>query len=182
MKMNLSNRERLFAAGSILLVTAWILYTAAISPAVERIGTLKRVMPQKNLELRQLVAKSNQYLELKNKIDSLRKNTSFDGTEFELLPFVEEITKTCKLTEKIATIKQDINKLDEAYSEIVVELRLQNITLTELVGFLSKITSSEHLLQIKSMYTKKSAGPSDLLDSVLYISTIKQYQSLKARQ
>ncbi|TFG48174.1 MAG: hypothetical protein E4H40_05130 [Candidatus Brocadiia bacterium] len=179
MKMNLSNRERLFAAGSIILAAAWILYAAAISPAVERIGTLKRVIPQKNLELRQLSAKSDQYLELKNKIDSLRKTASFDGTEFELLPFVEEITKTCKFTEKIAAIKQNINKLDDAYSEIVVELRLQSITLTELVTFLSKITSSEHLLQIKSMYTKKSPGRSDLLDTVLYISTLKQYKNPK---
>lgn len=177
--IRLSNRERWFAIGSLILIAAWLIYAWGVNPSIERIETLNRVTLEKNLDLAELKTKSKQYLALTEKLDRLQNNASLDGQEFELLPFVESTTKDCKLSGKIAAIKQDITKLDAVYSEVVVQVRLEKITLSQLVTLLSKIKSSDHFLQIKSLYTKKNTIAPDHLDTVLYISTVKQYDPAK---
>ena len=72
---------------------------------------------------------------------------------------------------------------DSDYSEIIVEVGLENLTLEQLVRFLIEIKSSNHSLWIKTLYTKKNAADPRLLDTVIQVSTLKlnKYQSSASR-
>ncbi len=71
---------------------------------------------------------------------------------------------------------QQVLQIDSNYSETVVEVRLENLSLGHLVNFLWKIESSQVLARTKSLYIKRNATNKDLLDSVLEIHNAKLTQ------
>jgi hypothetical protein len=78
---------------------------------------------------------------------------------------------------KVATMKQDVSQLEPKYYETIVEIRLESLTLRQLVDFFLKVESSEVLARIKSLYIKKNLTNTDLLDSVVKIHNVKSAQS-----
>jgi len=97
--------------------------------------------------------------------------------EFELLPFLESLIRECGLVKKVATMKQHVSQLEPKYYETIVEIRLESLTLKQLVDFFWKVESSEVLARIKSLYIKKNLTNTDLLDSVVEIHNVKPAQS-----
>jgi hypothetical protein len=176
--MRFTRRERGLFLGLVVFVTAWGLFVLVIKPAIGRIETLSRVIPEQNSVLGELQAKSTQYLTLKAGLDDLKRKANLEKGKFELLTFLESTTREDGLTEKVTTMKQEILPLDSNYCEIIVEVGLENLTLEQLVKFLIKIKSSNHFLGIKSLYTKKNAVNPNLLDTVIQISTLKPNEAM----
>ena len=54
-------------------------------------------------------------------------------------------------------------------SETIVEVKLENLTLKQLVDFLWKVESSNILAGIKSLYIKKNLTNTEMFDSVIEI-------------
>ena len=78
-------------------------------------------------------------------------------------------------------MKQRVLPLDSDYSQTIVEIEIEGLTLTSLVDFLSKVESSDVLARIRSLYIKKSRKSKDLLDSVVEIHNPRLTQSKVAR-
>ncbi len=171
--IRLTRRERWLAVGLAVLITTWMLFTFTIRPAVERMKTLNRVIPESQRQLQQLRTKNAQYLALQARLDNYKNRAISKEKGVELPAFLESITKQSGLAEKIATMRQEVLPLDSNYYEMVAELRLENLTLKQLVEFLLKIKTSEHLLRIKSLYAKKNVANPNLLDVMIQISTLK---------
>lgn len=171
--MRVTHRERGLFFCLIFLVIAWGLFVFAVKPTLARIEVLTRVIPEKTEALRQIKAKSQQYLTLQAVMEDFKANVNAQKKDFELLTFLESTISQQGLTGKVATIKQKVLPLDSNYTEIISEVGLESITLDEMVKFLLKVQSSEHFLQIKSLYTKKSTMTSGHLDTVVQISTFK---------
>lgn len=171
--IRLTHRERWLAVGLLFFIAAWALFAFSIRPATERIKTLNRIIPEKQRELDELRAKNAQYLALRAKLDDIKRKVASEKGGFELLTFLESITKKSDFAGKVATMKQETHQLDSNYHEISVETKLENLTLEQLIEFLLKIKSSEHFLWIKSFYTRKNATNPNLLDTVIQISTLK---------
>ena len=58
-------------------------------------------------------------------------------------------------------------------SETIVEVKLENLTLKQLVDFLRKVESSQPLTRTKSLYIKKNLTNTEMLDSVIEIHNPK---------
>ena len=171
--MRWTPRERWLVVSLAILIGAWMLFTLGMRPAVERIETLNRVIPEKQRTLQQLRTKSTQYLALQTALQNLKSRANAEEKEFELLTFLESTTTDLRLAKKVTTMKQEVPQLDSNYTETVVEVKLENIILKQLVEFLLNIKSSNHLLRIKSLYIRKSGTNPNFLDSVIQVSTLK---------
>jgi len=171
--MPLTRRERWLIVGLISIITCWMLYALGISPAIEHAKTLNRVIPEKQRMLNEFRSKSTQYLALQTALGNLKSEAAFGEKEFKLLAFLESVTKECGLAGKVVTMKQQVLQLDSDYDEIIGEVKLENLMLEQLVDFLRRTTSSNHLLQTKSLYIRKSGTNPNLLDSVIQVSTLK---------
>jgi hypothetical protein len=78
---------------------------------------------------------------------------------------------------------QNVLQLDQAYQEAIVEISLQNITLKQLVDFLSKIEGSPRILaKTKTLHIQRNPTNADLLDSVIQIHSPKLAQSPVTRR
>ncbi|MHC4641139.1 MAG: hypothetical protein ACYS32_05795 [Planctomycetota bacterium] len=167
--IRLTKREKLLAIALAILVGSWALFAFAVRPAIERTRTLRRVISDKQDELQQLRSGSNEYISLRNHLDKVRTQVASQDKGFELLPFLESLIREQGLTKKVGTMKQQVLPLGTGHSETIVEIRLESLTLKQLVDFLQKIESSQALAKTKSLYIKKNLTNADLLDSVIEI-------------
>ena len=174
--IRLTRREKLLAGGLVIFIAAWSLFTAGVKPALARIETLNRVIFQKQQELEKLRARSKEYILIRDGLDNLRTKVASQQKTFELLPFLESLIEECGLAKNVATMKQQVLPIDSNYSETIVEVRLEKLSLRHLVDFLGKVESSEVLARTKSLYIKRNATNKDLLDLVVEIHNAKLTQ------
>lgn len=179
--MRLTRREKLLAGGLVIFVAAWSIFTAGVKPVLARIETLNRVISEKQQELKKIRAGSKEYIFLRDSLDNLRTKVASQQKNFELLPFLESLIEECGLTENISIMKQQESPIDTNYSETIVEIRLENLSLNRLVDLLYKIESSQVLAGIKSLHIKKNATDKNLLDTVIEINNAKLTQSQVVR-
>jgi general secretion pathway protein M len=175
--IRLTRREKLGVITLATFTTAWLLFVYAVKPAMGRLETLARVMPEKQRDLRALRAKADEYDALRQRLRDLRTNTAPTKETIELLPFLESLTRQCRLVKKVAAIKQHVSQPEPNCRQTIVEVKLENLTLTELVDFLWKVESSKALASIKSLYIKKNPTDTTLLDSVIEIHTVELTQN-----
>ncbi|MFC1793341.1 hypothetical protein ACFL3Q_07120 [Planctomycetota bacterium] len=175
--MRLTNREYWLAAGLVAFVAAWAFYMVSIGPALERIETLNRVIPEKQSELERLRIKTGEYIALQDVIEDLHTKIALQEKTFELLPYAESLIQECGLTKNVVTMKQQASQLETNYHETVVEIEMENLTLSQLFDFLQKIQSSKVLARTKTLHIKRNLTNADLLDSVVEIRNLKLTQS-----
>lgn len=175
--IRLTKREK--RAGVVLtgFILVWLLFAFVIEPARERIETLERVLPEKQAELAKLEAAAKEYAHLTNRDSDMRSTVNSQSETFELLPFLESLVQQFGLDKNNAKMQQKVLPLGTEYSQTVVEMELQGVSLGRLVEFLSKIESSEVLAHIASLYIKKSRTKKDTLDATIEIQNPRLSQT-----
>jgi hypothetical protein len=159
----------------------WSFYAIAISPARERIETLSRVISEKQRELQKVRAISEEYAFLNKDLGSLQTQADSDRDNFRLLPFLESLIDECGIDKNVETMKRQVMPINSNYSEIIVEVRLDNLSIGQLVAFLGKIESSQARARAKSLYVKRDMANKNLLDSVVEIHNTQYSHSGHAR-
>jgi len=179
--MQLMPREKLLALALAVFVAVWSLLAFAVNPAIDRIQTLNRLIPEKQNELGKLSAKSKEYVFLRDALDLLRTKVASQQNGFELLPFLETLVRESGLEKKVVAMKQQVVPLDPQYYETIVEVRLQNLTLSQLLDFLCKAESSEVLVKTKTLHATRNLINPDHLDSTVEIHSAKLASGQVAR-
>jgi hypothetical protein len=175
--IRLTRREKLLALILAIFAGACLLFAFAVKPAMARTKTLRRVISEKQDELEKLRATSKEYIFLRDRLENVRAKVASQDKGFELLPFTESLIREHGLAKKVATMNQQVLDLGQNHSETIVEVKLKNLTLKQLVDFLRKAESSQALLKIKSLYIKKNPTNTEMLDSVIEIHKPKLIQS-----
>lgn len=176
--MQFTRREQLLALGLTAAIAVWGLYALAIKPTRARIRTLQRVIPERQAELRQLRAKSAEYLALQKKSQELRAKLASQSPDFQLLPFLETVIERHKLTSHVVTMQPP----QAGYSEVVVTLELQDIPYRQLVDFLVAVESSEAVIQVGSLHIRKDSTNELLVDATVGIYSPRPTQHASSTQ
>jgi len=174
--LRLTPREKLLVVASTVLVAGWALFAFTVKPVIARMETLKRTIPQKQSELAKLRARGAEYVLLRDSLANLQAKVASQDKEFELLPFLESLIGQSGLAEKVSKMKPYTVPLGSNYREIIVEIKLDNVTLSQLVDFLWKVESSRALVKAKSLHIKKNPTNPDKLDSTFEIHGAKLVQ------
>jgi type II secretory pathway component PulM len=171
--MQLTPRERRLAVGLAIGVGAWALYAVAIHPATDRIRTLQRIIPEKQTELRDLQAKSVQYTALRNEFAQARTKLTSQEADFDLLPFLDTTIQRHKLDKHVSRMESDTVQPQPDYSETVVTIDLHDISLKQLIDFLSAVETSKSIVRVGTLHIRKSDKSDTLLDSTVGICSPK---------
>lgn len=170
--IRLTKREKHFAAALAAIILGWSLFGLVIEPAKDRIATLKRVIPERQAELDKLSAAAKEYMLLSDSRRDMRSkvaSAASGGQTLELLPFLESLAQRCGLEKNVAKMQQRVVPLGTDYSQTVVEIEFQALSLDRLVDFLQKVESSDIMARTGSLYIKKGRAKKDLLDAVIEI-------------
>jgi hypothetical protein len=170
--MYLTKRERWMGLGLVVFISLWAVYVLGISPAAQRIDTLKRVIPEKQRVLEQLIEKSNQYRVLRAGIDQYKAKADHRDKNFELLGCLETMVKELQMGQNVASMKQDVVDFNGSFSQIIGEVKLESVSLQQLVEFLVKIKSSPYGLKTNSLYARKNTKEPENLDVLIQVSIL----------
>ena len=170
--MRMARREKLLlAAGGALLLLA-LGYQLVVKPALRRVQTLERVRGPKAASLAQLRALSRDYVSLKDQIERVRLKIEQQPEGFGVLSFLEGATEQCGIADKVSYMQPSTAPLDEHYVEHAVEVKVEGVTLAQLVRFLVAVPSAEAVLGVKSLRIQVAADP-NLLDAVVVVTALE---------
>jgi type II secretory pathway component PulM len=167
--IQITPRERLLAAGLAVAVGAWALYGLAIRPANDRIRTLQRIVPEKQAQLQELQTKCTQYTELQNEFARARAQMTSQESDFEVMPFLETMIDRHKLSGHVVTMNPDTLQPQPDYSETVVTIELRDVSLGELIDFLSAVETSKSIVRVGSLHIRRNPKNEALLNSTVGI-------------
>ncbi|UCE49675.1 MAG: type II secretion system protein M [Phycisphaerales bacterium] len=169
----MTHREMWLAGGLGVFVIAWAIYAFGVSPVLERIETLNRVIPERQSELQHIRAKTDKYMALRAGIENLRTKVASQDQAFELLPLVESLIGECGLSGNLDSMNKQELELGTDYRETVVEVKMKRLTLPQIVDLLLRLRSSKVVTGIKRLYIKKNLTDASLLDPHLEISSLR---------
>ena len=179
--IRLTKREKHLAAALAVFFLGWSLFGLIIEPAKGRIATLKRVIPEKQVELNKLSAAAKEYKSLSDGRPDLLSKAASPASGG--LPFLESLVQRCGLEKNVAKMQSASGgvPLAAGYSQTIVEIELQALSMAHLVDFLQKVESSDILARTASLHIKKSRTKENLLDAVIEIHNPKPAQTKIAR-
>jgi type II secretory pathway component PulM len=166
----LSWREQLVLGWGATIVTGLLVYMFAVDPLLQKMVTLDRLIPQKQKELDQLNRLQEEYGRLKGRVDGAVGSLSAD---FSLSTFVEKTVLEKVGKPHLAGIKPQPELPFENYQEVAVEVRLEQVTLGQVVAFLSGLEQAPQRLRTKRLEIKSRFNEPDLLDAAI---TVAVYQ------
>jgi hypothetical protein len=170
--MNLTEREKQFLTAGAILFGLIVFVQVFIRPTFGRIKRLKSLISDKQKVLNELRNKSEQYKTISRELNKVRLEIGRRPEERKILSFVERIQKDANLMQKVVYMKPSTMIVDDIYERIMIDIKLQNITLDQLIQFLLKIESSELAIGFKRLDIKRAAQYSNLLDTTIQLVSL----------
>jgi len=180
--LQITPRERLFSIGLVAVLAVWASYTLALKPTRERIRTLQRIIPEKQAQVQDLQAKGAEYRALQKGFEQLQAKFAAQSPDFQLPAFVEKTIERYRLSGHATMQRGDIVQPRPDYSEVVVTVELREVSLKQLVDFLTAVESADAIVQISTLLILTSIANDALLDSTVGICSPQRTQQTPPAQ
>jgi len=176
--IQLTRRERRLGISVAAALVVWSIYALVIQPMRDRVQLLGRMIPEKRSELREVQAKSAEYLAFQREFDKVQERMAQQDSDFQLLPFLESLTEQHGLKAYLVRMQQqDAPAAKPGYSETIVEIGLEAIPLRHLIGFLRAMENSAVAAQVASLHIRKQTQGNGQLDATIQISGPRTVQA-----
>jgi general secretion pathway protein M len=169
--MKLGKREKVMIAAGGVVVILLLFYQFGFSPALNRLRLLDRLVAQKEREVHEMKALRGTYLMQKSLMEEVNRNLNQRGPEFAIFSFLEDLANKSGVKTNIMYMKPALSTVGELYRESSVEMRLEGITLQQLIRYLYDIERAPQVLRVRRMHIKPRAANPDLLDVTFQVST-----------
>ena len=173
----LEKREKWILLFGIFFVTGFIVLQAIVLPYMEARKTMTRSLSRNESELVDIELLRQEYLDLKSRQGDIEKRLAERTPGFSLFSFLEEQAAATKVKNRVTYMKPTANEIDEGFNESIVEMKMERVTLDQLVAFLVKIESEEKIVSIQRISIQENGQEDGLLDSVLSIKTFELNKS-----
>ncbi len=170
----LGGRERLFVSAGVAFVVCFVVFLGIISPYLEARQALERSLARKEREVLDMAILQQEYLELKSRQSGVVEQLKLRNPQFSLFSYLEKQSTAVKVKDRVTYMKPSNTELDDGYLESVVEMKMEEVTLTQLVDFLTQVESAQDVVLIKRLAIQKNKRAGDLLDVVISIFTIEK--------
>lgn len=169
--MKLAKRERLFITLAASAIVVFILLEFIIFPFFKGRERMKRGIVNKQAELREVIESSAKLRALRNNSQGLEQSLARREKGFALFSYLEQAAGTAKVKENIKYMKPSTAKGQGDYKESMVELKIEAITLKQLVDYLYRIESPEKVVYVKRMSIKENNTGAGYIEAVLQVLT-----------
>lgn len=166
-----SPRERIIvAAGGALAATA-LVFLLIVDPLMATIDKLDRQARRKAKDSQELALVAQDYLLKQARMAKLEARMPSSPAQFSLLAFMEEATTTAQIRDRIAGMQPQAPIVVQGYQETAVDLRLDGVTLPQLLALLATIEQAPYEVQVRHLQMKPKYDNPINLDATLKIVT-----------
>ncbi len=170
--MRLAKREKIFATVASLAFVSFLLSQFIIFPFLTQMKRVQKSISIQKKSLKEITVLRAEYLAQMRMIKETDKNISARDRNFTLFSFLEEAAGKAQIKPHIKYMKPSDFQVAGPYTGSIVELKLEDLTLKQLVNYLYCIESPAKIISIKRMSIRKQKETSGYLDALLEVVTI----------
>jgi general secretion pathway protein M len=171
--MKLARREKYFVFGAVLSIAAFLLLEFLVFPSFEAMKRVQRGVEAKENALKEITRLSSEYQRYRRGSQDLQQALARRKGGFTLFSFLEKAAGDVGIKEYIKYMKPSTSTGPGPYKELLVEMKLEAIALSQLVDYLYKIEAPENLVTVKRISIKETKGKSGYLDTILQVMTFQ---------
>ena len=172
--MQLAKREKYLIALAAVVIVSALIIQLAIVPFFEKRERYTNSVAVKLENLEQMVALRQEYLLLQKDSDTLAQRLARRPKNFTLFSFLEKAAGDSGVKGNIKSMKPSASTGKGPFKESLVEMKLERITLGQMVGYLKLIESPENLVSIKRLSIQANKKETQFLDVVLQVLTFTE--------
>lgn len=166
-----SPRERIIVAAGGAMAAAVLVFLLIIDPVMATIDRLDRQAKRKAKDSQELALVAQEYVVKQARIAKLEERMPSPPAQFSLLAFMEEATTAAQIRDRIAGMQPQAPIVVQGYQETAVDLRLDGVSLPQLLALLVAIERAPYDVQVHHLQLKPKYDNPVNLDATLKIVT-----------
>jgi general secretion pathway protein M len=167
---NLGTREKIFIIGAGVAALLALLFLVVVDPMLSHAARLDRQIVSAQRDLQELQSLQREYLRQKGVLDGINAQLK-QQKNFAVYSRLGELAGRTGIQNKIVSMRPTASTPSGAYVEEAVEIKIEGVTLEQLVQYLSQIENSPQFLKIKRLYLKPNVENRQLLTAIFRVST-----------
>ena len=164
MKLEARDRKTLIIGGTVAAVI--MLYAFVLSPFLDDLSRKRDLIPKKERDLAEMKKLRDEYRVIQQQLQAAQEAAAKRGP---LLTEIENLTKRANLNSKIVSFKPQAGTQTEGFKESIVEIKLDNITLYDVVNYVYLLEQST--LRVRKLSFKPRYDNPNLLNATLLVSS-----------
>ncbi len=169
----LNSRERWVLFGGVGFVVLFLLVQLVIVPIFDARSNMQKSIARKKQELVEIKQLQQEYYTLKNEEGTIQAKINQRGAGFTLFTFLDQQANQAKVKKQIKYMKPSTIDGDEL-NEAMVEMKLQQIPLADLVAFIRLVESDKNVVFIRRFSIQESGDKQGYFDAILQIVTFEK--------
>ena len=168
----LKDREKIAVICAVALLVLFLFHQFVFSRVKDRLALLDRIIPQKEIELKEI-------LDLKAEYEYLKKSNLKKGKETDkdqgvvTLSYLEGLADKAGLKSNIKYMKPLGESKSGRYLQNSIDIELANVPLGKLVNFLYEIENSPRALKIVELSIITNRRDPSILDIAIQITSFE---------
>ncbi|MBL7174345.1 MAG: hypothetical protein ISS66_00845 [Desulfobacteraceae bacterium] len=171
--MKLARREKYFISIAAVSISIFLLFEFLIFPFLEKRERIQGGLKAKEERMREIVMLGAEYQAIKKSSQVIDQFLAGRKKGFTLFSFLDRAAGEAEVKDHIKYMKTSTSKGKVPYKESMIEMKLNAITLNQLVGYLYRIESPENVIKIKRISITENKKESGYIDAVLQVLTFQ---------
>ena len=169
-KISPRDRRVLFIGGAFVLL--FLVMQMVVLPLIDERKRLQKGIAAREKGLIEMKELQDRYRDLHSKANTLSDQLGSRDSNFSLFSFLEQNAAKAKVKKNIAYMKPSEVADDGPFKEIFVEMKIQTVTLRQLVDFLKLVESSENIVALKRISIQENKKEKQTLDVILQVVSL----------
>jgi general secretion pathway protein M len=149
-----SHRERIIVAAGGAMVAAALVFVLIVDPLMASIDKLDRQARRKVKDSQELALVAQGYVAKQARLAKLEERMPSPPAQFSLLAFMEEATTKAQIRDRIVGMQPQAPIVVQGYQETSVDLRLDGVSLPQLLALLMAIEQAPYDVQVHHLQMK----------------------------
>ncbi len=172
--MKLSKREKYSISAAIGFICLFIVLQLILFPLMDKRSRIQRTLQVKTKILEEMFSLKLEYDIIRKKADLLETRLAGRKKGFTLFSFLDRLAGEAGIKDRIAYMKPSTSTTTNGrYKISSVEMKLESISLEELVTYLYKTEISKNLVNIKRISISKTGTEGEFLNAILHVETFE---------
>ncbi len=172
--MKLDRREKYLVYAAAVIICIFVLIQFIAFPVIDKRERVTRAIQVKTKILEEMIVLKSKYNAISNRADLSKSRFAKREKNFTLFSLTDSLAGKAAIKDHIVYMKPSTSLAKNSnYKISSVEIKVQNITLNELISYLYMVETSNNIVFIKRLSISKSGGQEDLINAVLKVETIE---------
>jgi len=175
MAINLNKREKISVTAAVAALVIFALLQFLVFPLFETNSQLSQKLVSRQNELEQIRLLQAQYRQTAQKAEQAQRFIHQRQRGFTLFSFLEALAGKTNVKNNIAYMRPTSTAAkDSPYRLSMVEMKLTDVTISQLMAYLHGIETSRNMIFVKRLSLSKAERKADLLTTVFQVETLEK--------